>query len=267
MAFDVVYQWTEAAPLNLYDVERSRDWLAPENCRMALKWRQAVLRVVTETLDQISWVRASDDELIWKDEARLRASNFMELGFADIYSGIGGAKRYRYEDELASISALAGAYRVLAKCNGVELVEAEHLLKRFLDNLFAAYKPVCEMFTLDLRLSSLKLSPQKCRALVLCAGMLLQGMLRQGLKGGFSGHLRIALLRESVSEYALEFNLAGRKMSFVGSPEFELACRLCGVFQAEISCNDAYDDRARVLLTFPVRPQESGTVKGCVATH
>ena len=251
MAFDLIEQWSDPAllPLNL-DFGAIARQTRPA-AKTALKWRQTILAIVRDSLDQVELNRPGENDLIWRREARQRALNFTRLGFSEMTpSRIPVVRSNRPAWDIAAVATLGGAYRLLAKCNGMEPVQCEHILRRFLKNLALAYEPVCGEIELGVETCPIVLAPVKCRALILSAGMLIQGMMRLCNPGGFGGRLDIVLSAED-GAYSLTMELQGQRVDLLESPEFELAARLCGVFQSDLRLYGTEGDGLSILLTFP----------------
>jgi hypothetical protein len=259
MAFDFVQQWPETQALPRLAVFPEADRI--ERIRVplhteAIKWRQTLLTIVHDSMQQIARSRSAERDEIWRLEARRRALNFAELGLSELSNSCTHITRgNRRGWNIAAIATLGGAYRLLAKCDGPKLVQCEHILRKFLTNLALAYTPVGGRIALDLDLCSIVLAPIKCRALVLCAGMLIQAMMREPLRTGLGGNLNVTLSASAAKQHRLSLHRLGRRDALAASPEFELASRLGGILHAELQCRAAYDDGVEILLDFPAESE------------
>jgi hypothetical protein len=255
MALDFVMQWHETPSLPLAPVLQldDQDVQFPVTaCTKAIKWRQTVLRIVYDSLHQIERIQPAESDDIWLLEARLRALNYSHLALAElsvIQRRLTRPNRAAFD--IAAISTLGGAYRLLAKCAGPTPVQCEHIFRNFLLNLMLAYAPACGQLEVGLEFCSLALPPIRCRALILCIGALIQGILRQSNNFGLGQHLEIVLSANDVAQYELCLRLTGHRIKLLGSPEFDLACRLSGIFESELVLRDAHDTGVDILLSFP----------------
>ena len=251
MAFDFVEQWSDTA---VFPLDFDPGGFAKQGrpaAKSAVKWRQTVLAIVYDSLNQVEPDRQSENDPIWRHEARQRALNFTRLGLSEMavpHNRMIRSNRPGWD--IAAVATLGGAYRLLAKCNGTAPVQCDHIFRRFLKNLALAYAPVCGEIELGVELCPVLLAPVKCRALILCVGMLIQGMMRLCYPSGFGGRLDIAL-SEDIAGYSLTMELRGQRIDLLDSPEFDLASRLCGVFQSDLRLGGIGQDGLFVLLHFP----------------
>jgi len=258
MTFDLVQKWFEAqgVPLTFEFLDQKflKEYLSHGNAQMT--WRQSILSIVCDCLDQFDLSRADENSHVWNQEARQRALNLVRLGLSEIVTSDDEVvEKRRQQNDIEAVKALAGAYRLLGKINGLKSVQCSHVFRYFLIRLVQSYAPVCGEIALELLVCPIVLQPIRCRSMVFSSGMLIQGVMRQAGYSGIGRRLVVELLRVHADGYKLSLLLPGRLPDLLGSPEFEVASRLCAVLRSELCCREAPDNGISIQLSF-----ESGDV-------
>ena len=220
--------------------------------RKSIEWRRTLFGIVNDSLGQIEPERQTEYDALWRHEAQQRALNLTCLSLSECVSRADTGTRSNLPIwDITAVETLGGAYRLLAKCDGEKLVQCDPLLRGIVVNLLSAYAPVHGRLELELTLHSLALMPVKCRALVLCVGMLLQGIMRQSRHRTPHG-LKIELTSKDEDAFILSLTIPGDRTALLDTPEFELAMRLSGLLQAELLCACPQNKSFQIALTFPV---------------
>jgi hypothetical protein len=253
MAFEFLQQWLGApvVPLTFEFLDSNclKEDLSCDNAPRT--WRLSILSIVYDCLDQIDLNRAGENDNVWHQEARQRALNLVRLGLSAIVTSDGqmGKKNLQRRD-IEAIKGLGGAYRLLAKISGLDSVQCSHVFRCFLTKLAQSYAPVCGEIELDLLVCPLVMQPIRCRSMILCTGMLIQGVMRQASYSGIARRLDVELLQVQAGRYMLSLRLPGRLPNLLGSPEFDVASRLCAVLRSEFCCREAPDNGISIRLSF-----------------
>ncbi len=214
-------------------------------------WRHSILSIVCDCLDQIDLNRAGENDNVWHQEARQRALNLVRLGLSEIVTSDGQmVKKNLQRIDVGAIKGLGGAYRLLAKISGLESVQCSHVFRCFLTKLAQSYAPVCGEIALELLLCPLVLQPIRCRSMILCTGMLIQGVMRQAGCSGIARRLAVELSQGLAGGYSLSMLLPGRLPDLLGSPEFDVASRLCAILRSELCFREAPDSGISIQLSF-----------------
>jgi hypothetical protein len=86
--------------------------------------------------------------------------------------------------------------------------------------------------------------------MILCIGMLIQGVMRQAGYSGIARRLAVELLQGHAGGYSLSMLLPGRLPDLLGSPEFDVASRLCAILRSELCFREAPDSGIYIQLSF-----------------
>ncbi len=254
MAFDYFQQYSEASVVPITFGSLNLDCLK-ENLSYdisATTWRHSILSIVYDCLDQIELSHADEYSHLWRQEVRQRALNLVRLGLSEIATADGRmVEEDRRGRDIEASTVLGGAYRLLAKLNGLEPVQCEHVFQSFLTNLAKSYAPVCGEIALDLLVCPIVLQPIRCRSMILCVGMLIQGVMRQASYSGIARRLDVELVHVHPGGYVLNLRLPGRLPDLLGSREFDVASRLCAVLRSELCCREAPDNGISIRISFP----------------
>jgi len=254
MALDLLQQWSEPpvvlSSFDFLDQDCPKNYLSCDNAPMT--WRHGIFSIVHDCLGQIEPNHADENSHLWRQEARQRALNFARLGLSEIMTPDGEiAENISQRRDIEAIAALGGAYRILAKSNGLRPVQCKHVFFCFLTNLAKSYAPVCGEILLELLVCPILLQPVGCRSMILCTGMLIQGAMRQANYSRIARRMVVELAKVHAGGYRLSLRLPGKLRDLLGSPEFDVASRLCAVFRSELSCTEAPDNGISIRLSFP----------------
>jgi len=254
MAFDFVQPKPEVPVMPIVIDLLDKHYLSENgpSGKSAMTWRHSIFSIVHDCLDQIELNHNAKNGELWQQEARQRALNFTLLGLSEIGAPQSRVVRANQPGrDITAIEGLGGAYRLLARSSGKKPRRCEHVFRFFLKSLAQSYAPVCGEIELGLVACPIVLSPVSCRSMILCVGMLIQGVLRQASCRGVARRLDVELAGLKAGGYALTMRLTGCLPTLLSSPEFALASRLCGGFGSELSFSETQRNELSILLSFP----------------
>ncbi len=174
---------------------------------------------------------------VWQDEARLRATAFLQLALVDSIKTIPSGNEFSdCAWDHRSVSKLARCYRSLRLNSVCEPFECGNILRDTLFGLAAAYRPVVLNFDLQVSFHPTLLGSHECRALALFTNCLLQGMLERASGRGGGGKARLKLNAVGRSMTSLLIQTSDPVTEIYSSSGYEIASRLAAKLNAEFVC-------------------------------
>jgi hypothetical protein len=212
-----------------------------ENCDQEstpeARWRWKLVDIISDIVRFTNRDEYDGFGGIWEAEARQRAFNLIHLVLADsrAYGGTWDALK-GLNRRMSAIEALAKLYRSLEKCRGNRAIECGYMLREVGNGLVAVHEPVTGRVEFTSSLRPVMLQAAQGRALVLLVGMLIQGVLGEVTRNRGKARLKLTLSRITGREFVLTLEANRQYKEIFHTPEYDLACRLSGVFGAELIC-------------------------------
>jgi hypothetical protein len=216
-----------------------------------MRWRLAILELVGDVLRTTRRHVADPGQRMWSEEARLRATGFLDLALADPVRGPALTKRSRERRvDLQSIAKLALCYRSAQAHRPSGPLDCETILQDMSLGLAAAYQPAVR--ALDLQFSShrMRIGASPCRALVLFMSCIVQGILGRAAKRGGDAQAWLKLNRIDASTGLLLVQTTDPVAAILASPEYGVASRLAGSLDGEFVCRQGRGDGSIVEVRF-----------------
>jgi hypothetical protein len=198
-------------------------------------WRCALFEMANDTLRFIHDEAEASDQSIWKQEAQVRGTGFVQLALTGLFQAMSQNKRVgNARLDLQSVSALAQCYRSLQETDPRGPLECEHILRDTLTGLAAAYQPA--VWNLELQFAScpMQLCLTQRRALTLFMSCVVQGILGRASKYGLRGQLSLTLTTIAHSAASLRIQTCDSVMELFFSPEYAVAAELAGILGANL---------------------------------
>jgi hypothetical protein len=233
-----------------------------------MHWRRALLDMAVDTLPIIQQCGGTDQNAIWKDEARLRASRFLQLALVDARQPRHtGAPDCKWDHP--SIAKLAHCYRALPQNNLRS--NTGHVFKNVLSGLAAAYRPILPKFEFQHAITAMPLRAGQCRALALLMGCLLQGSFERAVNHGGSGQCLLSLNSIGRSEVRLTIDTLEPAAVVAMASGHDIVSRLAAALDAELVYTRASSSETSLELQFSITSQtyhkNFSLMDGCPNSH
>jgi hypothetical protein len=217
-----------------------------------MRWRWAVLEIVKDTLQVINEDCKKPRNPIWEDEARHRATAFLQLAFVNsIRKSPSQQPIPDYKQDLRPISRLARCYRSLYECTIRGPLECQNVLCDVFFGLASTYQPVVR--NVDFRISSrpVSIDSHRRRALALFTSWAAQRTLERAFQLGSAGKMFLTLQPNCRSMVKLLLETNDPAGTFLARTDHELASRLAAKLQAEFVCHHEGVENSTLELRFP----------------
>jgi hypothetical protein len=150
-----------------------------------MRWRRAFFEMAGGTLRIIHDQAEGSGHSIWKEEAQLRATGFVQLALMGLFEVMSPHKAVKVRKlDLQSVSRLARCYRFLEDPHVRGRLECERILRSILPGLAAACRPAVWNLESQVSACPIVLSLTQRRALILFMSYVVQGILGRASKYG-----------------------------------------------------------------------------------
>jgi hypothetical protein len=200
-----------------------------------MRWRRALFEMAGDTLRIIHDEAEGSGHSIWKEEAQLRATDFVQLALMGFFEAMSPHKAVRVRKlDLQSVSKLARCYRFLDETHVSGPLECERILRNTLLGLAAAYRPAVWNLKLQVSACPIVLSLTHRRALILFMSCVVQGILGRASKSGVRGQASRTFSTITPSAASLRIETCAPATDLFFSPEYATATQLAAILAADL---------------------------------
>jgi hypothetical protein len=217
-----------------------------------MRWRWAVLDVMKDAMQIICATTKKPQNLIWREEARLRATSFLRLALVDSYGTTAlqnCASRRKWNSQ--PVLRLARCYRSLNAENIQDDFDSRNVIRDVFVGLAATYRPVIKEIDFEISANSVKVGHNVCRALALFVSWATQRLLDRAARQDRTANARLTLNFNNRSMASLLFEANDSIWAFLDPSDLAIGSGLAESLQAEFVCRHGGRNGHILELRFP----------------